>query len=282
MALDQEFDLDELQKKTQEDAKEMSFLQHIEELRWHIIRSLIAILLFTVLGFIYKDVLFDQLIFGPKRPDFWTYRMLCRIGESIYGDNRMCIEEMSFRITNISMAGQFTSHMFISLMAGLILSFPYILWETWRFIKPALKDTERNKSRGVVFFGSLLFLSGILFGYYFLSPISVNFMGGYSVSPEVENYISLDSYISFVATLTFGAGLLFELPLVIFFLAKMGLITSAFMQKYRSYALLIILLISAVVTPPDIASQVLMTIPIYGLYEVGIWIARGVESRKKT
>lgn len=281
MALDQEFDLEELQRKMQEEPEEMSFLDHIEELRWNIIRSIIAILVGTVLAFVFKDILFDQILFGPKRTDFWTYRALCDLGTWIYSDDRLCITEFGFKITNISMSGQFTSHIFLSLIAGVILAFPYILWEIWRFIKPALHAKERSKTRGVVFYGTLLFLSGLLFGYYFLSPISVNFMGGYQVSKEVENYINLDSYLSFVASLSFGSALLFELPLAIYFLAKIGIISSAFMKNYRSYAFLIILVISAVVTPPDVASQILMTGPIYGLYEIGIWIARRVEKRRE-
>lgn len=280
MALDQEFDLEELQRKTQEEPEEMTFLDHIEDLRWHLIRSIVVVLGLTILAFIYKDILFDQIIFGPKRLDFWTYRALCDLGTQIYSDDRLCISEFPFRITNISMSGQFTSHIFISFLAGIVLGFPYILWEIWRFVKPALHATEKKKTRGVVFYGTLLFIAGILFGYYFLSPISVNFMGGYRVSEDVENYISLDSYLNFVSSLTFGSGLLFELPLAIFFLAKIGLITADFMKKYRSYAFLAILVISAIVTPPDVASQVLMTLPIYGLYEIGIWIARRVEKRR--
>jgi len=280
MALDQEYDLEELQRKMQEEPEEMSFLDHIEELRWNIIRSVIAVLVGTVLAFVFKDILFDQILFGPKRTDFWTYRALCDLGQWIYSDDRLCITEFGFKITNISMSGQFTSHIFLSFIAGIILAFPYILWEIWRFVKPALDAKEKAKTRGVVFYGTLLFTSGLLFGYYFLSPISVNFMGSYQVSSEVENYINLDSYLSFVSSLSFGSGLLFELPLAIYFLAKVGIIGSDFMKKYRSYAFLIILVISAIVTPPDVASQILMTGPIYGLYEIGIWIARRVEKRR--
>lgn len=281
MALDQEFDLEELQRTTQVEAKEMSFLDHIDELRKHLVRSMVAVLVFTVFAFIYKDIIFDQIIFGPKRPDFWTYRALCDLSHWIYSDDRLCISDFGFKITNITMSGQFTAHLFISLLAGLIMAFPYMLWEIWRFIKPALHQKEKSNTRGVVFYGTLLFMIGILFGYYLLSPISVNFMGAYQVSKEVENYISLDSYISFVTSLTFGSGLLFELPLAIFFLARMGIISSGLMKKYRSWAFIIILVLSAIVTPPDVASQILMTIPLYGLFELGIWIARRVETKRE-
>lgn len=280
MALDQEFDLEDLQKKTQEESKEMSFLDHLEELRMHIIRSVIAILAFAILAFIYNEILFDVIIFGPKRTDFWTYRALCGIGQSIYGDDRLCIQDFGFKITNISMAGQFTSHMFISLIAGMAMAFPYILFEIWRFVKPALNQNEKSNTGGLVLYGSLLFIAGLLFGYYFLSPVSVNFMGTYTVSKEVENYITLASYINFVSTLSFGSGLLFELPLVVYFLARVGILTADFMRKYRRYAVVVILLISAIVTPPDVASQILMTLPIYGLYELGILIAARVERKR--
>lgn len=281
MALDQDFDLEELQRKTQVEAKEMSFLDHIEELRWHLIRSVIAIFIFTILAFVYHQFLFDVIIFGPKNPDFWTYRQFCELGRAIYGDDRLCLTEFSFTITNISMSGQFTAHLFISLIAGVIMAFPYIIWEIWRFVKPALHNNERSKTTGVVFYGSVLFLIGLLFGYYILSPISVSFMGAYKISEEVENYINLQSYITFVASLSFGSALLFELPLAVYFLAKMGIIGSAFMKKYRRYAFLVILVIAAVVTPPDVASQIIMTIPIYGLYEVGIFIAARVEKKRE-
>ncbi len=279
MALDQEFDLDELARKKSPD-KEMSFLDHLEELRWHIIRSLIVVAVFMVLGFVYPHILFDQIIFGPKRLDFWTYEALKELSYVLYHDDRLAVKEFNFQITNITMSGQFTSHMLISFVAGIIAAFPYILWEVWRFIRPALSEKERRKSTGIVLYGSLLFLSGILFGYYFLAPVSVNFMGGYTISKEIVNYISLQSYISFVTMLTFGSGLMFELPMLVYFLARLGLLTSAFMKKYRRYAFLIILIISAVVTPPDVASQILMTIPIYGLFELSIVIASRVEKNK--
>jgi sec-independent protein translocase protein TatC len=279
MPLDQETDIDALARRISQDKedKEMSFLDHLEELRWHLIRVVVAIFVFALAAFIYHDFLFDTIIFGPKRTDFWTYRALCQLGQLVYNDDSLCITGFSFRITNITMSGQFTSHMFISLMTGLILAFPYALFELWRFIRPALKEKERKSSAGIVFWGSLLFIAGVLFGYYFLSPISINFMGGYSVSGEVENYINLDSYISFVTALTFGSGLMFQLPLLVYFLAKLGILTAAWMKQYRRYAFMVILVVAAIVTPPDVASQILMTIPIYGLYEVGILIARNVE-----
>lgn len=278
MALDQEFDIDKIDPNTGQ--PEMSFLDHVEELRWHLIRSIIAVLALSVLAFLNKKILFDQIIFGPKRLDFWTYETLCKLGRWLNNNDVLCIDSFTFKITNISMTGQLTSHMFIALIAGIIMAFPYILWEVWRFVKPALHPEERKKSSGLVIYGSLLFLLGILFGYFIISPISVSFMGGYSISPEIENYINLSSYISFVSALTFGTGIMFELPLLIYFLAKLGLITADFMRKYRRYAFLIILVIAAIITPPDVASQIILTIPIYSLYEIGIGLAARIEKQR--
>ncbi len=281
MALDQEFDLEELQRKTQSgEGGEMSFLEHLEELRWHLVRSIAVILGFSILAFVFNQILFDVILFGPKRTDFWTYRALCDLGQFIYEDDRLCITEFGFRITNITMAGQFTSHLMISLVAGLAMGFPYVLFELWRFVSPALSKSERKNSRGLVFYGSVLFALGIAFGYFILSPVSVNFMGSYRVSDEVENFINLQSYLTFVATLSVGSGILFQLPMVVYFLARIGLVTSDLMKKYRRYALLIILILSAIITPPDVASQILLTVPIFGLYQLGIRIARRVERNK--
>lgn len=276
MPLDQEFDIDNIPLQETED-KEMSFLDHIEDLRGHLVRSVIAVLFFTTLAFIGKSFIFDTLIFGPKNADFFTYRVLCELSQSIYHDDRLCITDVGFIVSNITMSGQFTQHLFVSFIAGIIAAFPYILWEVWRFIRPALKRSERRYATGIVFYGSILFTLGILFGYYLLSPISINFMGAYKVSEQVTNEINLESYISFVATLTLGTGLLFELPMVIYFFAKLGLITANFMKKYRRYAFVIILIIAAVVTPPDVASQIVVTIPLYALYELSILVAARVE-----
>jgi sec-independent protein translocase protein TatC len=261
--------------------KEMTFLDHVEELRWNIVRCVIAIFVVTIAIFVAKDFVFDTVIFGPMKLDFWTYRKICDLSWYFYGDDSICIKDIGFTVSNRDMSGQFTNHVFISFVGGLILSFPYILWEVWRFIKPALKPTERRYARGIVFYTSVLFFTGILFGYYFLTPISVNFLGTYKVSEMVPNDINLESYISFVSSLTFATGLVFELPMIVYFLSKLGLITAAFMRKYRRHAFIIIIIVAAVVTPPDVTSQMLMTIPLYGLYELSIFIAKSVERKKE-
>lgn len=276
MPLDQEEEL-----YHDHDAKEMSFFDHVDDLRRHLFRAVAAILVGTIAAFIQKSLIFDTLIFGPKRTDFWTYRMLCDLSHRIYHDDTMCLQDIGFVVSNITMSGQFTQHLYVAFIAGLILAFPFILWEVWKFIRPALKKSERNKIRGVVFYSSVLFFLGILFGYYFLTPVSLSFLGSYRVSEEVINEINLESYIDFVATLTLATGVVFELPVVVFFLAKLGVMGAAFMQKYRRHAFLVILIVAAVVTPPDVTSQVLMTIPLYGLYELSILIAARVERNKK-
>lgn len=263
-----------------EESKEMSFLDHIDELRKHLFRAVVAIFICTILAFIQKEFVFDTLIFGPKQVDFWTYRLFCDISHRIYHDDSLCLTDIGFQVSNISMSGQFTQHMYVAFVAGLMLAFPFVLWEVWRFIRPALKANERKQARGIVFYSSILFFLGLLFGYYFLTPVSLSFLGSYRVSSEVTNEINLESYIDFVATLTLATGLVFELPVLVYFLSRIGLITAAFMKKYRRHAFLVIIILAAIVTPPDVTSQILMTIPLYGLYELSIFIARGVERRK--
>lgn len=276
--------LDQVDTETPDpqESKEMSFLDHVDELRKHLFRSVAAILVGTITAFVGKSFLFDTLIFGPKQTDFWTYRLFCTISHKIYHDDSLCMNDIGFVVSNISMSGQFTQHMYVAFVAGIILAFPFILNEAWKFIRPALKKSERRKVRGIVIYSSLLFFLGVLFGYYFLTPVSLSFLGSYRVSDQVSNEINLESYIDFVATLTLATGAVFELPVVVYFLSRIGLITAAFMKKYRRHAFLIILIIAAVVTPPDVTSQILMTIPLYGLFELSILIAQRVERGKQS
>jgi sec-independent protein translocase protein TatC len=259
----------------------MSFIQHIEELRGHIIRSILAVFVLAIIAFLNAHFIFDTLLLGPQSIDFWTYRKMCELSQWVYSDDRLCLKKMGFFTQNIKMSGQFTQHIFVSLISGAILAAPYLLWELWRFIKPALSIAERRKTTGFVSIASLLFFIGVLFGYFILTPISVNFLGNYSVSDKIENIIALDSYISFVATLTLASGAIFELPIVIYFLARIGIVSSGFLSKNRRYAIIVILILSAIITPPDLASQILMSIPMVLLYQVGIFIARRVEKKRK-
>lgn len=253
--------------------KEMSFLDHLEELRWHLVRSTLAVLIVAVLAFIFKTFIFDTLIFGPSKPGFFTYRVFCNISQSL-GMDAFCFQEMPFRIQSRTMAGQFSAHMWTSIYAGIILAFPYILYELWKFISPGLKEKERKSSRGFIFIASLLFFIGVLFGYYLITPLSINFLGNYQVSEEVFNDFDLDSYISLVRTSVLASGIVFELPIIMYVLTKIGLVTPEILRKYRKFALVIVLVVSAVITPPDIVSQIIVAIPILILYEVSIYISK--------
>lgn len=258
----------------------MSFLDHLEVLRWHLIRSSFAIVSFAIVAFIGKSTLFDLVIFGPKQADFITYQFFCQTTRSLGIPEVFCMDEMPFRLLNTKMAGQFSTHIWVSLIAGFIMAFPYVLWEFWRFLKPGLKASERRYSRAVLIFGGILFALGVLFGYYLIVPLSLQFLGTYTVSSEVQNLIDLLSYISTVSTVTLATGVIFELPVVVFFLAQSGLITAQFMKTYRRHAIVLILILSAIITPPDVASQILVCLPILVLYEVSIRIAKGIERKK--
>lgn len=267
--------LDQPMEDITEGGKELSFLDHLEILRWHIIRSLIAIFSGAILAFVGRSVVVD-LILGPSQLDFWTYRQLCRLSDVVNSD-ALCIQALNFELINRKMMGQFTQHITVSVMAGFIIAFPYLLFEVWRFLKPALKKSERRYLRGVVFSGSTLFFLGVLCGYYLLSPVSVQFLANYQFIETLENTIDLQSYISLIAMITLAAAIVFQLPIVVYFLAKTGLVTAAGMRQHRKHALLVILVLSAVITPPDIMSQLLLTIPFFVLYESSIFIARSVE-----
>ncbi len=253
----------------------MSFLEHLEELRWNLIRSILAIIIFAIVAFIFKEIVFDTIILGPKSPDFFTNRMLCKLG-GLVNIEKLCINSNPFQVININMAGQFMTHILISLIAAVIVSFPYIFYEFWRFMRPALYQKEKNYTGGAVFYSSLLFILGVLFGYFLISPLSVHFLGSYTVSDQVLNQINLRSYISTVASITLASGVIFELPILVYFLTKIGLITPEFLKKYRRHSIIVILVLSAVITPPDIFSQVMVCLPLMVLYEIGIRISRRI------
>mgnify|MGYP000459729499 FL=1 len=256
--------------------KEMSFLDHLEVFRWHLIRAAVAILFFTIIAFIYKDIVFDVILLGPKRTDFLTYRILCEISQYLGLGDALCLRDSPFSLMNISMSGQFSTHITTSIFAGFIIAFPYVLWEIWRFISPALHSNENSMAKGVVFFSSILFLIGILFGYYVIAPLSINFLGSYQVSSSVANQINLSSFVSTVTTVSFANGIIFELPILVYFLTKIGLLTPDFMRVYRKHSMVVILILSAIITPPDITSQVLVSLPLIILYEFSIKISERV------
>jgi len=262
----------------QEEEKVMSFWDHLEELRWHIMRSIIAVLVLAVVAFLNRKIVFDYIILAPSSSDFITNRALCKLGELIHV-SALCIQNLHLQIINISMSGQFLTHMYISTVAGFIVAFPYILFEIWTFIKPALYDKEQKYSKGAVFVSSLLFLLGVLFSYFLIVPLTVNFLGNYQVSASVLNQVSLKSYINTVVSVTFAVGVVFELPILVYFLTKVGVITPDFLIKNRKYMFVVLLILSAIITPPDMFSQIMVVIPLMGLYEISIRVSKRIYKK---
>lgn len=261
---------------------EMSFFDHLDVLRGHLVRAALAIMAFTILAFSFYDFIFEKIIMAPGRTDFWTYRMMCLATERFNLGAEFCVTKLNFKIINTQLGGQFTLQLNSSLMIGVVLGFPYLLFEIWRFVKPALHDEERKSATGFVLWATLLFLTGLLFGYYIIAPLSINFLSNYEVSSLITNNIEIDSYFSTLITLTLGAAITFELPIVIFILSRLGIMTPAFMRSSRRYATVIILIIAAVVTPtPDLLTMLTVSFPLFLLYEASIYVSAIVERRKK-
>lgn len=260
--------------------KEMGFLDHLEELRWHLIRSIVAILVFTIIAFLSKDIIFGVLILGPAKPDFWTYRKFCELAQYL-NTPTLCIDHLNFTLQSRNMTGQFAMHISSSFIIGFIVAFPYVFWEIWRFVKPGLYDKEVSATRGAVFVVTFLFFLGILFGYYVISPLSINFLANYQLDPAILNQFDITSYISTLIMMVLASGLMFQLPMVIFVLTKIGIMTPAFMRTYRRHAIVVILVVAAFITPsPDIFSQMLVAIPLYMLYEASIFVSAWELRRK--
>ena len=263
----------------QEEEEGMSFLDHLEALRWHLLRAVTAVLIFTVVAFIAKDFVFGVLILGPSKVDFLTYRVLCDIGNYL-GIPALCINELPFTIQSRQMTGQFSMHMTSSMVVGLIAAFPYLFYEVWRFISPGLHANEKSAARGAVFFVSFLFLSGASFGYFVLSPLSINFLANYQLDPTIANEFDITSYVSTLSMLVLASAIMFQLPVVVYFLSMSGLVTSKMLKSYRRHSIVVILIVSAIITPPDVVSQLLIAMPILVLYEVGIVIAKRLEKKR--
>lgn len=260
---------------------EMSFLDHLEELRWHVVRSVIVISVLAVVLFCYNDFIFGTVIFGPKKVTFITYKVFCKLSHLLNMGDSLCVRDIPFSLINTDLSGQFTMHMWISFIGGIIVASPYILWEVWRFIRPALHEKEQKSARSFVLFASALFLTGVAFSYYVIVPLTVNFLGTYQVSADVTNMIEMDSYISTLTTLTLATGIIFELPIVVYFLTRFGIMSPEFMRKYRRHAVVVILLVAAIITPSsDVATQLIVAFPLYILYEVSIFVSKYVVRQK--
>jgi sec-independent protein translocase protein TatC len=270
MALDQQ----------QGEEGEMSFLDHLEELRWHIVRSVGAILIFMIAAFVNIEWIFSNILLAPVKSSFITFRLICQLGHKVGLENALCVADFPFTLQSRYVTGQFSMMFTASAVIGLIVAFPYVFWEIWRFIRPGLYTTEKKGSRGAVAAVTGLFLMGVGFGYFILTPISMYFFANYKISEMIVNEFDITSYISTIVALVFGSGLLFQLPVVIFFLTRVGLVSPKFLRTYRKYAVIIILVLAAIITPPDPLSQMIVAIPLYILYEISIFIS-GVELKRK-
>lgn len=267
------------QYRDEEEDEGMSFLDHLEQLRWHLLRSVAAVLIFTVAAFLAKSIVFGKVILGPSKVSFVTYQLLCKISDAL-NIPALCIDTLPFTIQSRQMTGQFSMHITSSLVVGLVVAFPYLFWEIWRFISPGLYSKERQAARGAVFFVSLLFFMGAGFGYFILSPLSINFLANYQLDPSILNEFDITSYVTTVVMLVLASALMFQLPVVIYFLSMSGLVSAAMLRSYRRHSIVVILVISAIITPPDVISQIIIAMPIMVLYETGIMIAKRLEKKR--
>ncbi len=279
MPLDQ-IDVDNVGDANRSSGKEMSFFDHLEELRWHIIRSLLAVVVAGILLFIFQDWLFGTVLFGPTKGDFISYRILCELSKQLGTGDAMCLPPPKFTIQAVGFAEPFVTSIKVSFLAGLVLAFPYVFYQIWSFISPGLHENERSASRGAVLICSALFLFGVFFGYFVVAPFGVRWLGGYTL-PGVENQPTLSSLINYMVMFTLPSGLMFELPVVVYVLSRIGLVTASGMRKFRRYAIVGTLIVAGVLTPPDPVTQFLVGIPMYGLYEISILIAGRVERQLK-
>ncbi len=264
-----------------EPQKEMSFLGHLEELRWHLVRSVAAVFIIAIVLFVFRETIYNNFIIAHTHSDFITYKFFCKAFASLGMESSFCNIQIPSKLQALSLTQQLMSSLWVSLILGVILAFPYLLWEMWRFVAPGLHPTERKKSRGFLFVASFLFFVGIAFSYYVIMPMSVSFFYGFQIADNIVNNFTLDSYISLFTNTMLGISLVFELPVLIYFLTRLGLVTPSFLKKYRKHSLVLVLLLSAIITPPDVASQVIVSIPILILYEISIHISSFVIKRQR-
>jgi len=268
-------------KKNPEEKAEMSFIEHLEVLRGHLFRSVLAIAAGAIVFIVYNTFFVQQVLMGPTHANFPTYKWLCKLGHAIGLGDKMCMKDIGLKMQSTSVSGQFSMYFTLIFVGGIIVAFPYIFWEFWRFIKPALTKKELSRTRGVIFWVSFLFFLGILFGYFVIAPYTVNFFANFQLDENIENRWTITSYIDTLVPLILGTGLAFQLPLVMFFLAKVGLMSPDFLRRNRKYAIVIILILAGIITPPDVISQIICTIPLWLLYEISIWLTAKVQKEKE-
>jgi sec-independent protein translocase protein TatC len=261
-----------------EDKKEMGFLDHLEELRRRLFWSVIAVVAGIVVIVWFDDFVINDLIMGPKNLDFVTYKSFCDFSHFMGLGDQLCYQEMNFKLQSTTMGGNFSAYMLVCIVGGVVIAFPFIIYQLWGFVKPGLHLKERSVVNGVVFYISLLFFLGVLFGYYILTPLSIAFLGNFQFG-DVEVNSTVLSYLKLVVSLVLGTGLIFQLPVVVYFLGKMGVISSTFLKKYRKHAFVVNLIIAAIITPPDVTSQLLVSLPILLLYEISIFVVARVEKK---
>ncbi len=259
---------------------EMSFMDHLEELRWHLVRIAIVILLLSVVFLVYPQFIFDKIILAPKSPDFITYKLFCDLGER-FNISGLCYTTLDYKLVYLDLSSPFLLYIKIAFMAGVIFAFPYILWEIWRFVKPALHDNEKNNLGGVILIATLLFYVGAMFGYFLMAPFSINFLATFSLSSQIENQFTFDSYLGILTGMVLWTGVIFEIPMIAYFLAKLGLLGRDFLAKNRKYAFVVALVLAAVITPSgDAFSLFLVAMPLWLLYEVSIVVVKVVERKR--
>jgi sec-independent protein translocase protein TatC len=258
-----------------EEEKQMSFLDHLEELRWRLVRCAISVVIFSTVLWWNQAWIMDNLFLSMNSTDFWTFQKMCEW----FG---VCVKEIDIKMQSTEVSGQFSYALMMSVMGGIVVSFPFLFYQIWSFVKPGLKTNERSVAKGIIFYVSILFFSGIAFGYYIVAPLCIQFFGNFKISESIENIFTVNSYMSMVLSTIFYSGLLFLLPVVSYLLTKLGIIDSAFLKKYRKHAIVGVLVLSAVITPPDLISQVIVAIPITLLYEIGIFVAKRAEKQRAT
>jgi sec-independent protein translocase protein TatC len=264
-----------------EKKSEMSFLGHLEELRWHLVRSASAIFIIGLLLFIFQKEVYEHFLLAHRKSDFITYKIFCNFFNFFGLDSTFCTVSFKDNLISLKPTQQLMNAIWSSFILGIILSFPYLVWELWRFISPGLTTKEVKSSKGFIFIASFLFFCGIAFSFYVIAPISIHFLYNYQISELIQNNFTLDSHIGLVTNMLLGVSILFELPVLIYFLTKIGLVTPEFLKKYRKHALVVVLILAAIITPPDIASQVIVAIPILILYEISIKVSKIVIKKQQ-
>jgi sec-independent protein translocase protein TatC len=273
-----------LNRRNKAGQEEMAFVDHLEELRWHLLRSVIAILVAGIACFIYRDFLFDRVILGPIQNNFVTYDWFCKLGQKIGVGNSLCMPAMDIKMQTTTFGGQFMSSITISFVVGFIIAFPYVFYEFWKFVKPALKPGELKNTSGAIFWVTFFFLMGVSFGYFLMAPFTFNFLANFKVGTQnlIETKPTISDYIDNMMDITLGSGLAFELPVISFVLTRIGLVTPKFLREYRKYAYIGLLVIAAIITPsPDWMSQAIVVLPLICLYELSIVVSARVAQKSE-